>query len=159
MNYKIVEYSSDYCNEISNIVIRNLLEVNSKDYGIDKMRKHAVRFTPEKIDEYSKEDKIFVAFDNKKVVGTLRVANDKYGGKNDYVLLTIFVLPEYHRKGIGRLLVEAAEHYVKKINGEKITIPASITAHEFYSKLGYDYINGREPNSEDVILMKKLLKN
>jgi GNAT superfamily N-acetyltransferase len=157
MNFKIVGYNSTYCNEVSNIVTRNLLEVNSEDYGMEKVRKHILEFTPEKIEEYSKGDKIFVALDDKKVVGTLRVASDWYGGKDDYVLLTIFVLPEYHGKGIGRLLVEAGEKYTESVKCRKITIPASVAAHKFYHKLGYEYIDGTEPNSNDVILMRKII--
>lgn len=159
MSYKIVEYQSNYRDEISNVVVRNLLEINSKDYGIEKMRNHALMFTPEKIEDYSKSDKTFIALDDKKVVGTLRVASDWYGKKDDYVLLTIFVLPEYQGKGVGRLLVEVGEKYVESINGKKITIPASVAAHKFYNKLGYNYINGTEPNSDDVIPMDKNLKN
>ncbi len=159
MSFKIVEYVSDYADGVSTLVIRNLLEINSKDYGIQKMRKHSLMFAPEKIEEYSKSDKIFVALNNNEVVGTLRVANDWYGGKDEYVLLTIFVLPEYHGKGIGQQLIEAGENYVKKIKGKKITIPASVTAHTFYHKLGYNYTNDTEPNYDDVILMNKCLKN
>ena len=155
MNCKIVEYKKDYCDEISNMIIRNLLEINSKDYGIEHSKEHSLMFTPEKIDKYSKKGKVFVALDENKVVGTLRVENDMYGKKDDYVFLTIFVLPEYHGKGIGKLLMEKGEQYVETLNGEKITIRSSVTAHKFYNKLGYEYINGIEPNSEDVILMRK----
>lgn len=156
MKIKIVEYESKYCNDVSNVVIRNLLEINSKDYGLKKMEEHSLMFTPEKIEEYSKNAKIFVAINENQVLGTLRAKKDQYNGPDDYVFLTIFVLPEFHRQGIGRLLVKAGEKYVSSLNGEMITIPASIYAHKFYNKLGYEYINGTKPNKNDCILMRKM---
>ena len=155
MNYEIVDYDSKYCYDISNIITRNLLEINSKDYGLEKMRKDALRFTPEMIEHYSKESKIYVALDKDKPVGTLRVAKFWGGGEYDYVFLSIFVLPEYHGKGIGRLLMENAEKYATELGAKTIKIPSGITAHRFYNKLGYDYMNGSEPDAEGIIFMNK----
>jgi len=155
MNYRIVEYNDNYCKDISNIVIRNLLEVNSKDYGLKKTQEDSLRFTPEMIVEYSKTSNIYVALDNETVVGTLRVDKNIYGGENEYVFLTIFVLPEEHGKGIGRLLIENAEIYVRELGGKSISIPSGITAHGFYNKLDYEYVNGKEPDSNGLIWLKK----
>lgn len=158
MNYEIVEYNSIYCNEIISLIVRNLLDVNVKDYGIDKMREHASKFTPEKLSQYARESKMFVALENGKVVGTLRVAKNQNGQENDYVLLTIFVLPDCFNRGIGTALVKAGENYVKSVNGLTISIPSSVDACGFNEKLGYIYVNGKEPNDEGVVLMKKNLQ-
>jgi len=107
------------------------------------------------ITEYSKTSKIYVALDNEVVVGTLRVDKNMYGGENDYVFLTIFVLPEEQGKGIGRLLIESAEMRVKAIDAKTVSIPSSVMAHGFYHKLGYEYINGKEPNLDGLIWVKK----
>jgi len=155
MSYEIVNYDSKYCNDISNIITRNLLEINVKDYGLEKMQEDVTRFTPEMIERYSKESKIYVALDKDKPVGTLRVGKFWGGGENDYVFLTIFVLPEYHGKGIGRLLMENAEKYVTELGAKTIKIPSGITAHRFYNKLGYNYMNGLEPDAEGIIFMNK----
>lgn len=41
---------------------------------------------------------------------------------------------------------------------KKLIIPASITAHEFYYKLGYRYKDGKkELNDEDMYIMEKSL--
>ena len=155
MNIKIEEYASAYRDAVSNIVTRNMLEINSRDYGIEQMREHACGFTPEKIAELAEKGKIFVALSGQTALGTLRACPDGFGEHGDYVLLTIFVLPEYHSMGIGKLLMRAGEAYVKGLGAKKITIPASVTAHKFYHKLGYEYADGREPNSHGVILMNK----
>jgi len=155
MNYEIVEYNNIYCNEIISLIVRNLMDVNIKDYGIEKMRQHASKFTPQKLEEYSKESKMYVALENGKVVGTLRIAKNQNGEADNYVLLTVFVLPDCFNRGIGTALVKAGENFVKSLNGKCITIPSSVDAIKFYEKLSYSYINGTEPDSDGVVLMIK----
>ena len=57
-------------------------------------------------------------------------------------LLTIFVKPELHGLGIGRFIIQTLEQDTFFLRADRIEIPASITAVEFYRKLGYDYKNG-----------------
>lgn len=135
------------------------MDVNIKDYGIEKMREHASKFTPQKLEEYSKESKMYVALENGKVVGTLRIAKNQNGEENDYVLLTVFVLPDCFNRGIGTTLVKAGENFVKSLKGKSITIPSSVDASKFYEKLGYSYVNGEKPDLDGVVLMKKEIFN
>ena len=155
MKYKIVDYSDRYCDDISNIVIRNLLEVNIKDYGAEKVQKDAMRFTPEMIAEYSSMRTFFVALCGETVAGVIAVVKNIHGGEHDYAILTVFVLPEEQGKGIGRLLIEKAEEYIKEQSGKIASIPASITAHGFYNKLGYEDDNEKEPHPDGYIWVKK----
>lgn len=37
---KIVEYDEKYLEQISNIIIQDLLTVNSKDYGMERVKKN-----------------------------------------------------------------------------------------------------------------------
>ena len=46
---EIKEYDNKYAEEISKIIMQNLLEVNSKDYGMEYVKKFAKEFTPEEI--------------------------------------------------------------------------------------------------------------
>ena len=155
MNYKIVDYNDKYKNDISNIIVRNLLEINVKDYGAEKMQKDALRFTPEMIAELSKTRKFFVALGGEAVVGIIAVVKNIHGTEHDYAILTVFVLSEEHGKGIGRMLIEKAEGYIKSLNGKTASIPASITAHGFYNKMGYEDDTDIEPHPEGYIWMKK----
>jgi GNAT superfamily N-acetyltransferase len=159
MNYRVVDYIDSYCDDVSNIVIRNLLEVNVKDYGIDRVQKVAMRFTPEMITNYSKARKFFVALKGETVVGTIAVVKNFYGAEHDYAILTVFVLPEEHGNGIGKLLIEKAEGYIKELSGKTASIPASITAHGFYNKLGYEDDKSKEPHPDGYIwVIKKFTK-
>jgi GNAT superfamily N-acetyltransferase len=51
------------------------------------------------------------------------------------------VLPDRHGRGVGRLLVEAAEAHFRACGAERMEVtsgPAHQPAHEFYRHLGYD---------------------
>ena len=65
-----------------------------------------------------------------------------WGSLTESILLTIFVLPELHGNGIGRYIIQTLEQGELFLRADRIEIPASITAVEFYKKQGYDYKNG-----------------
>lgn len=156
---EIKEYEEKYAEEISDIVTRNLLEVNSKDYGIEFSKKHSEEFTVDKIKEnFKSRTKVFVALENNTVVGTAGIAKSWYNNDGEYWILTVFVKPENHGQGIGKNLIYKIEECSEEIKAKKLVIPASITACEFYHKLGYNYINGKkELNEEKMYIMEKLV--
>ena len=155
---EIKPYNDTYADSISEIVIRNLKEVNIKDYGQEYIEKQVPEFTKDKIKEnFKTREKVYVAFSNNNVVGTAGLAKSWYNSDGEFWILTVFVKPENHRKGIGRMLINKIEEYAKEINAKKLVIPSSITACEFYHKLGYEYTNGKNLNEEQMYIMEKLL--
>ena len=153
---EIKEYNETYVEQISTIVIRNLLEVNVKDYSVEKVQEMAKDFAVEKLkDTLKNRKKVFVAIKNNEVVGTAGIDVSWYN-PDEYYILTVFVKPENHGEGIGRLLIKAIEDYAIHSNFKKLIIPASITAHEFYYKLGYRYKDNQKVlNEENMYLMEK----
>ena len=145
--------------KVSEIITRNLLEVNAKDYGEAMMTEHAKQFSKEQILETFKDRvKIFVAEKNGEILGTAGIAEDWSKEEGSYWILTVFVKPESHGQGIGRKLIERIEEFARTINAKKLTIPASIAGHEFYYKLGYRYKDGKkELNEEGMYIMEKIL--
>ena len=76
---EIIEYEDKYAEEISKIIIQNLLEVNSKDYGIEFVQNFSKEYTPEEIRKVlPKRTKAFVALENHKVVGTASIDKSWY---------------------------------------------------------------------------------
>ncbi len=138
---KIINFDKKYAKDLSVIITRNLIEINTKDYSMEEMIELSKDFTPEEIIEYSENRKIFIALINEKPIGTLDIAKTIVKKKFHYHFLNIFVLPEFHKKGIGTKLIEYGEKYVMKKKGKKITILSSKTAHKFYQKRGYNYKN------------------
>ena len=66
-------------------------------------------------------------------------------------LFNIFVLPEYQGKGVGRKIIEALEKDEYFLRAKRVEIPASITACEFYKKMGYTYKNGIDVVDEEQL--------
>ena len=156
---QIKEFEEKDVNQVSNIIIKNLLEINSKDYGIEKAKKMAEDFLPQKLKEILKNrKKVYVAIENGEIVGTAGIDKSWYNN-DEYYILTVFVKPEKHGKKIGTHLIKQIEEYAKENNIHKLVVPASITAHNFYYKLGYRYKNGKkELNEEEMYIMEKDLK-
>lgn len=51
------------------------------------------------------------------------------------------VIPEYHSKGAGRLLIESIEKYIKESVGEwavSLELISTIEAQAFYEKMGFE---------------------
>ena len=118
--------------------------------------KSHVSYTVEKLKNTLKNrKKVFVAIKDNDVVGTAGIDVSWYN-PDEYYVLTVFVKPENHGEGIGRLLIKTIENYAIHSNFKKLIIPASITAHEFYYKLGYRYKDNRKVlNEENMYLMEK----
>ena len=154
---KIEKYNEKYLEQISNIIIQNLLTVNSKDYGIEKVKKMAEDFTVEKLkNTLSKRKKVFIALIDDIVVGTAGIEKSWYSD-DEYWILTVFVKPEYHDQGIGRKLIEKIEEYATTLHIKKLVIPASINPNGFYYKLGYRYKYGKkELKNDDMYIMEKI---
>ena len=127
--------------EVRNLVVRNFLEINSKDYGISVMEKLAKIYDVDKILNIAGYAHMYVFEWDGKIVGTGSISSF-WGSETESILLTIFVLPEFHGKGIGRKIINTLEQDEFYVRASRIEIPASITAAEFYRKFGYDYKNG-----------------
>jgi GNAT superfamily N-acetyltransferase len=98
---------------------------------------------------------MYVVCDNDKIVGCGAIAG-YWGSETESVLLTIFVLPEYEGRGIGRKIIETLEKDEFFKHARRIEIPASITACGFYRKMGYTYKNGvTSPDDEGCIRLEK----
>lgn len=153
---EIIEYEDRYAEEISKIIIQNLLEVNSKDYGIEFVQNFSKEFTPEEIRKVlPKRTKAFVALENHKVVGTASIDKSWYNDNGEYWILSVFVDTAHHKQGIGKMLINEIEKFALTIPAKKLVIPASITGCEFYHKLGYEY--AKELNEEQMYIMEKYL--
>ena len=119
------------------------------------MKAKAELFSSNKIIERATNGHMYVACDNDLIVGTGTIS-DYWGSKTECILLTIFVLPEYHGKGVGRMIIETLENDKNFITSERIEVCASITACGFYEKCGYKYKNGiKELDEEGFYRMEK----
>lgn len=74
---------------------------------------------------------MFVALDSKQIVGMLTLRNTSH-------ISLLFVDEKYHRRGIGRALIEYLQEYLLSETGiSKITVNAAPYGVAFYHKLGF----------------------
>ena len=148
-------FQTEDAEEVKNLIVRNFLEVNSKDYGIEAMEKLIAGYGVEKVLQIASYAHMYVFELENQIVGVGAISSF-WGSETESILLTIFVLPELHGKGVGRIIIQTLEQDELFIRANRIEIPASITATEFYRKFGYDYKNGiKELDEEDLYRLEK----
>lgn len=136
----IRRFKPEDAEKVSTIVCRNFIEINSRDYPLEEMQTLASVYNPEKILQIASYAHTYVICDENIIIGTGSISSF-WGSETESILLTIFVLPEYHGKGLGKKIIETLEHDDLFLRATRIEIPASITACKFYEKMGYHYKN------------------
>ena len=141
--------------EVSDLIVKTLMISNTKDYPAEMMLDLTRRMQPGDILERARWTHFYVAEENNVILGCGAIG--PYWDKTDESsLFTIFVLPEYQGRGIGRRIVETLEKDEYALRAKRIEIPASITGLEFYKKLGYDYKdNVTVPDEEGLYRLEK----
>ena len=141
--------------EVSELVRRTTRISNVKDYPLELIETLVDRVTPEHIIEKASWMHFYVVQDQENIIGCGAIG--PYWGKEDESsLFTIFVMPEYQGKGIGRAIIDTLENDIYFLRAKRIEIPASITGVPFYLKMGYHFKNGiSEPDNEHLIRMEK----
>lgn len=128
---------------IAQLLKRNFLEVNSKDYGmsaaLELVKTHDAAWV-QKTAEYAT---IYVFWKDDEIVACGAISSF-WGSLEESILLLVFVSPEYHGLGIGRKIIQTLEQDELFLRAKRVEIPASITACEFYRKFGYDWKDGKK---------------
>ena len=141
--------------EVECLIAETLKISNSQDYSKEYIEANILSHSAEILIERAKQGHMYVACDELRIVGCGAIAG-YWGSQTESILLTIFVLPDYQGKGIGRQIIETLEQDEYFLRAKRIEIPASITAVEFYRKMGYDYKNGvAEIDEEQVYRLEK----
>jgi len=157
----IIEKFQDFqAGAVSELIQRNLLEINSKDYPPDLITHLVDCFSPTQILENARTQHIFVATEEGRVIGTGSLADFGTEEEPSYYDVAIFVAPEFQGKGIGKQLMRRVEAKAVEMGACKITIRAAIGARKFYEKLEYTYRDGVEMQDENGnYVMEKAFQN
>ena len=136
--------------EVSSLIIKTLRTTNAKDYSAEYIENDVKAFSPEGVIERAGWTHFYVVCDKECIVGCGAIG--PYWGKEDESsLFNIFVLPEYQGKGVGRKIIETLENDEYFLRAKRVEILASITACEFYKKMGYSYKNGIDVIDEEQL--------
>lgn len=148
-------YQENDAEEIVKLIVRNFKEVNSKDYGEKAMEKLSESHDVNWFKGVASNSNVYVFINEGKIVGVGSISSF-WGSPTESILLTVFVLPELHNQGIGSFIIDTLESDELFLRADRIEIPASITAVEFYRKKGYEYKNGiKELDNEHHYRLEK----
>ena len=120
---EIINYDNKYAEDISRIIVQNLLEINSKDYSLEFVKKASEEFTPDEIKKnFPKRTNVFISLKDDKVVGTASLDKSWYNNDGEYWILSVFVDISHHNQGIGKMLINKVEQFAKTISAKKLVI-------------------------------------
>ena len=140
---------------VSELIRKTIRISNTKDYPVDLMEQLIETESPEHVLERASWTHFYVAEEQDIIIGCGAIG-PYWGREDESSLFTIFVLPEYQGKGIGRAIIDTLEKDEFFLRAKRIEIPASITGVPFYLKMGYNYKNGiTEPDEEHLIRLEK----
>ncbi len=151
----IRRFQADDADEVSALIVATLRTTNIKDYSPEYIENDVKALQPRNILERAGWTHFYVACDGEKIVGCGAIG--PYWGKEDESsLFTIFVLPAYQGRGIGRKIVETLERDEYFLRAKRVEIPASITGTPFYRRMGYEYKDGVcVPDQEGLLRLEK----
>ncbi len=128
---------------------------NTKDYPTELINALIEVETPEHVLERASWTHFYVVLEDDQIIGCGAIG-PYWNREDESSLFTIFVDPDYQKKGMGRKIIDTLENDEFFLRAKRIEIPASITGVPFYLKMGYHYKNGiSEPDKEHLIRMEK----
>ncbi len=158
MDINIKSFKTEDASEIVNLIRRATLETNISDYSQEDLERDASQVTVESIIERASWTHFYVFRDVDKIIATGAIG-PYWDSLTESSFFTIFVLPEYQGKGIGRLIIETLENDVLFKRADRIEVPASITAVPFYQKFGYNLKSGVTGADEEGIVRMEKYRN
>lgn len=140
---------------MSELICRTLRISNAKDYPPEFIEENVRSHSPEIVAERVKDAHFYVATDRRKIIGCGGITG-YWGSSTESYLLSIFVLPEYQGRGIGGRIVKTLESDSYFLRAWRTEVGSSLTAVDFYLKMGYTFKNGVSgPDNDHVVRMEK----
>lgn len=135
-------FSESDAQMVSNLVATTMLTTNIKDYTREYLEKDIKERTPYFFIKLSQYAHCYVFIDKNcdEIIGYGAIG-PYWDKKDESSLFNIFIRPDYQGRGIGRKLIYTLENDPFFKRAKRIEVPASITALEFYEKMGYTFKN------------------
>ncbi|KPY55968.1 GNAT family N-acetyltransferase [Pseudomonas syringae] len=134
---------------ISRVVLAALRISNARDYPASVIERVQLSFSPAAIEQLIQQRLVFVASEGNVVVGTASLEGE--------VVRSVFVDPDRHRRGVGRLLMAELERVARKAGAVRMVVPSSLTAQGFYWALGFNVVREHLEGEERTLIMERQL--
>lgn len=137
-------FESSDASDVSQLIIDNLMLINSRDYGEEAARRLAHFYSPQLLLEYAQNGGMIVAVEHATIVGTATLDQDR--------VRNVFVRIDHHQRGIGKLLMQHIEDIARQQGKVQVVLRASVSAVVFYQKLGYVIMEEIEERIGDAVI-------
>lgn len=157
MTYTIRPFVSGDEQAVSALICRTLAASNTKDYPPEFIQENIRSHSPEVIRQRAAEAHFYVVCDaNDALIGCGGITG-YWGSLTESYLVSIFVAPDHQRQGIGRLLMSALEADDYFLRAWRTEVGSSLTAVNFYHRLGYSFKKGvQRPDEFGVVRLEKV---
>lgn len=145
---------------ICEIVKKAVLSENIKDYPKIAIDHLVESHNADLIKRRAKAFHVYVLTDEDKIIG-VGMIGPYWDSLTESSFFTIFLDPQYKGTGLGRKIIETLEADEYFTRAERVEIPASITAVEFYRHFGYGFKKeklGHIVDGEGIYRMEKFPK-
>lgn len=134
---------------ISQVIHAALHSSNAQDYPADVIARVASNFTPDAVLALLARRVVLVAVQDEVIVATAALDAN--------VVRSVFVNPALQGQGIGRLLMADIESRAREAAVTVLSVPSSLTAEPFYTKLGFHSVRDVYHGNERTLVMEKAL--
>lgn len=134
---------------ISQVILAALHSSNARDYPAEVIARVASNFTPDAVLGLLQRRVVLVAVQKQVIVATAALDGN--------VVRSVFVNPALQGQGIGRLLMIEIELRAREAGVTVLSVPSSLTAEPFYTKLGFNAVRNVYHGNERTLVMEKAL--
>ncbi|OGM29497.1 hypothetical protein A2630_00695 [Candidatus Woesebacteria bacterium RIFCSPHIGHO2_01_FULL_44_10] len=140
INFEIAEFEPKYQGQVVDVVGKGLMELEVIPKSDEPLQDEDLYQIPE---IYKDRGRFWVALEGDLVIGTVAIRDM---GNDTAKLNRMFVLSDYHGKGVGQALFNHAIAFAKKQGYKEVVLNTHFLmkrAHRFYEKNGFKRI-GKE---------------
>jgi N-acetylglutamate synthase-like GNAT family acetyltransferase len=151
LRYEVRRARPEDADAISEVILSALRETNAKDYSSDIIKRVEESFSAEAVQSLIAKRTVFVATSGARILGTASLDGS--------VVRTVFVAPTAQGIGVGRLLMDEIERTARVANIRVLMVPSSVTAEQFYTKLGFIAVRDSYHGEERTVVMERQLSD
>ena len=145
----IRRYEHRDARQVAALIANTLLVSNTGSYSLEEVQRLAQGYSSATLDGLSRHAKVWVYVEGERIQGMVCLDRD--------TIQALFVAPDRQRRGIGRALLGIAEEAARRRGRGEISVPASLTAVEFYEHVGFRSLGpGR---SSGGVLIERMSKS
>jgi GNAT superfamily N-acetyltransferase len=138
INFQIVEFEQKYQDQVIEVVGKGLMELKVIPKSDEPLQDEDLYQIP---DVYRGRGRFWIAVMGDKIIGTVAIRDM---GGNTAKLNRMFVLSDYHGKGVGQALFDHAIAFAKEQGYKEVILNTHLLmerAHHFYEKNGFKRVD------------------